>query len=83
MKKLLKIALLFVFAATFSMVTSSCGKDTCYECTGFDDGMGNSLDDLGEVCEGDDDGSGGTLDGDALETAVSLYEALGGTCNKK
>lgn len=73
---------MFLFVATLSISLTSCDKDTCYECTGFDDGT-TSLEDLGTICEGDDDGAGGTISSDQLDAAVASYELFGGTCEKK
>ncbi len=76
-KSFMAIAL---FAMAFSL--TSCGDDDCYDCVGFDDGMGNSLESL-SFCEGDDDGNGGTIDSDAADEAIEIFEALGGTCTKR
>ena len=81
MKKLLKTSALFAFALGMSLSFTSC-KDTCYTCTGFDDGMGNSLEDAGTICEGADNGAGGTYTEETLEAEVALYELFGGTCTK-
>lgn len=54
---------------------SSCAKDVCYECTGFDDGT-TSLDDA-TICEGENTTK------QELEAAVTLFESLGGTCKKQ
>jgi len=77
MKLLSKISMV-VMALAMTFAFSSCDKDLCYSCVGFDDGAGNSLEDLGTVCEGD---NGATED--EVKDAVDLYEALGGTCTKQ
>jgi len=81
MKNLVKISFQLVFVAAFFLSLSSC-KDTCYVCTGFDDGT-ISLEDLGTICEGGDDGAGGTYTEEQLEAAVLLYEGFGGNCTKE
>ncbi len=82
MKNLSRICFLFLCVAVMSVALSSCGKDSCYECLGFDDGT-TSLEDLGTICVGDDDGSGGSVTEEALEQAVAAYELFGGNCTKK
>lgn len=75
MKNLLRFCVLVAFAAMISIATTSCKKDTCYEC--------DSAGDVSTICEGDDDGSGGTVTEAQLEAAVALIEGFGGTCTKK
>jgi hypothetical protein len=57
--------------------SSSCSENVCYECTGTEDGGVTTLEDLGLLCEGED----GTVE--EVNQAIAVYEALGGTCNKK
>lgn len=80
MKNFIKITYSFLFICAFSLCLTSCGGDTCYECT-TDDGAGNT--ETTTFCEGEDDGSGGTITEEALEEAVTLIEAFGGTCEKQ
>ena len=76
MKLTSKLVMLCAFALLF--IFASCGKELCYECKGYDDGT-VSLEDLGTICEGDADNA----TKEDLEDAVTIYEALGGTCTKK
>lgn len=68
---------LLLTTAMFLMATislTSCDSNTCYECTGYDDGT-VSLEDLGTICLEDYND-----DEEALDDAVTVYEAFGGTC---
>lgn len=82
MKSLTRTCFTVLCILMMGISLSSCGKDACYECLGFDDGT-VSLDDLGTVCEGEMGDDGQEITAESLETLVNLYEAFGGTCTKK
>lgn len=75
MKLVTKLTMLCVVTLLF--VFTSCSKELCYECTGFDDGT-TALEDLGTICEGENSATK-----EEVKAAAATYELLGGTCTKK
>ncbi len=79
MKNVLKLSLVLL---VIGLLSTSCKKDLCYECTGYsEDGV--TVEDIPSICEGDDDGNGGTFTEESLKDFVAIYEAFGGDCKKK
>jgi len=72
MKNLFKVCSLSLFLAGMGMFMTSCGGDTCYDCSG--EGLESE-----EICEGGDE----DLTSEQVDALILIYEGLGGTCTKK
>lgn len=84
MKLLSRFLTLLAFAATLTLLTTSCDNDTCFECNehSFEDGGVTLTVDAFSVCEGDDNGSGGSITREEIDIAIAFHEATGGICTE-